>query len=235
LATDGPVTARIGAVPWARGADRVIVYPVAASPVSFRIGDSGVSVEPGVNLAGEHSDTVVLEAAGGEPLLSAPARELVLARLGVLWSAALVGAVRGAYELTRDYVRTREQFGAPLVKTPAVAAGLATIRTQLLQAEATAAQAVEAYSTGTSASSALAAAAVARIVCASGATETARLAHQLHGAMGITAEYPLHRLTTRLWAWRDSVLSESGWARMFGDAALEQGEDALWRELTATR
>ncbi|WP_067671384.1 acyl-CoA dehydrogenase family protein [Nocardia miyunensis] len=231
---EGPVTARLGGVAWARGADRVIVYPEAGSPVSFMIGDPGVSVEPGVNLAGEQSDTVVLTAARGAVLASAPERDVVLARLGVLWSAAVLGAVRGAYDLTREYVRTREQFGAPLVKIPSVAAGLATIRTQLLQADATVDRAVELSSSGAQDNSVLAAAAVARIVCATSATETARIAHQLHGAMGITAEYPLHRLTTKLWAWRDAVQSEARWSELVGDATLAQGENALWCELTAT-
>ncbi|MFE3003366.1 acyl-CoA dehydrogenase family protein [Nocardia sp. NPDC059246] len=234
LNIEGRLSARIGSVPWARSADRVIVYPAVGSPLVFRIGDPEMSIEPGLNLAGEQSDTVVLTAAAGAVLAQAPGRDAVLARLGVLWSAALVGSVRGAYELTRDYVRTREQFGAPLVKIPAVAAGLATIRTQLLQAETTANRAVEVYSTGASGNSVLAATAVARIICATSATETARIAHQLHGAMGITAEYPLHKLTTKLWAWRDAVLSESEWARLLGETTLEQGENALWCELTAT-
>ncbi|MVU80793.1 hypothetical protein GPX89_26510 [Nocardia sp. ET3-3] len=234
LNIEGRLSARVGPVPWARSAENVIVYTASGSPICYRIGDPGVSVEPGVNLAGEQSDAVVFTAAAGQVLAHAPTAGAVLARLGVLWSAALLGAIRGAYELTRNYVRTREQFGAPLVKIPAVAAGLASIRTQLLQAEASVYRAVEIYSIGPSEHAALPAAAIARTVCATAATETARLTHQLHGAMGITAEYPLHRFTTKLWAWRDAASSESEWAKLIGDITLERGERALWDELTAT-
>jgi acyl-CoA dehydrogenase len=48
----------------------------------------------------------------------------------------------------------------------------------------------------------------ARITAATAATDVARLAHQLHGATGITREYPLHRLTRRLRAWPDTETAE---------------------------
>lgn len=44
------------------------------------------------------------------------------------------------------------------------------------------------------------------------ATTVARLAHQLHGAMGITRESPLHRYTTLLWALRDQLGPARRWA-----------------------
>jgi acyl-CoA dehydrogenase len=74
---------------------------------------------------------------------------------------------------------------------------------------------------------------VARITTAATATDLARLAHQLHGAMGITDEYPLHRYTRRLWAWRDSVAAERQWAEELGDRAAGMGEAGLWTRLTA--
>lgn len=81
---------------------------------------------------------------------------------------------------------------------------------------------------------ATAAVAVARITTAQAATEVARLAHQLHGAMGITQEYPLHHVTRRLWAWRDAVAGERDWTDELGRRAADLGETALWTELTAT-
>jgi acyl-CoA dehydrogenase len=51
--------------------------------------------------------------------------------------------------------------------------------------------------------------------------------------MGITWEYPLHRLTRRLWAWRDAETAEHEWARSLGAAALAGGEPALWDKITA--
>lgn len=64
------------------------------------------------------------------------------------------------------------------------------------------------------------------------AGEVAQLAHQPHGAIGITREYRLHPLARALWAGRDVDLPEDRWARLLGDSVLVGGERALWEELT---
>ena len=43
------------------------------------------------------------------------------------------------------------------------------------------------------------------------------------GAIGYTHEHGLHRLTRRLWSWRDE----------FGKAVIAAGPDALWATITA--
>ena len=50
-----------------------------------------------------------------------------------------------------------------------------------------------------------------------------RAAHQAHGAMGMTREYPLHHSTRRLWAWRHEAGSAGEWAQRVGRAA-NQGD-----------
>jgi acyl-CoA dehydrogenase len=49
----------------------------------------------------------------------------------------------------------------------------------------------------------------------------ARLAHQVHGAIGTTREHPLHRLTLRLWSWRDDFGSERHWQQELGRLVLD--------------
>jgi acyl-CoA dehydrogenase len=49
--------------------------------------------------------------------------------------------------------------------------------------------------------------------------------------MGVTSEYPLHRFTVKLWAWRDAGLPESEWARLVARSAVERGEEWVWTEL----
>jgi acyl-CoA dehydrogenase len=168
------------------------------------------------------------------PVASTPASEAVRARLALLWSTAVAGAAHGAYQLTRTYVSQRQQFGAPLLKIPAVASNLALMRVNLVQADAALAQAREAAEGPAEAERAAAAVAVARITTASVATEVARLAHQLHGAMGITREYSLHRYTRRLWAWRDAVASERTWSDHLGRRAAALGEESTWMDLTSS-
>lgn len=221
------------AVPWARHARRAVVYTTAtgdtADTAAYVADLTDATVEPGLNLAGEPRDTVTPGSAPVVHLTAAPSRAQVRERLALLWSAAVTGAAHGAYRLTRSYVAEREQFGAPLLKIPAVANGLAQMRVALAQADTALTLAQEACASRTGADSAVA---VARITTASVGGDIARLAHQLHGAMGITAEYALHHRTRRLWAWRDAVATEHDWSRRLGRSAAA-GEAALWGALTA--
>jgi acyl-CoA dehydrogenase len=212
-----------GAVGWARHADEIVIYRDGVALLADAHGP-GITIEPGTNVAGEPADSIRLDAADLAALGSAPSAEAVRARLGLLRAAALTGAIAGTYELTRSHVTTREQFGRPLVRIPAVAANLAMIKAALIESEAALARADHAS---------LASAAVARIIAGRAATRTARIAHQLHGAIGVTAEYSLHRFTKRLWAWRDADTTEHDWSVLLGEAAADGGEAAFWDELTA--
>jgi acyl-CoA dehydrogenase len=209
---------------WARYADEIVLYRAGLALLADA-GAPGVTVEPGLNVAGEPVDGVVLGAGAGVPLDDAPSAEAMQARLGLLRAAALTGAVEGAYELTRGHVITREQFGQPLVRIPAVASNLAIVKAAAIQCDAALARACERVS--------LASVAAARIVAGRAATQTARIAHQLHGAIGVTEEYRLHRFTKRLWAWRDADVPEYEWSVLLGDLAATVGEPAFWDDLTA--
>jgi acyl-CoA dehydrogenase len=227
--TEQPLVLRC--VPWGRSADLLIVYSKRGAPSTYDLSKGQVKIGAGVNLAGEPSDVINISQIAEQQLAAAPSAEAVRARLGMLWAAALTGVMRGTYNKTREHVRVREQFGAPLIKISAVASALANFKTQLLLAEAAVASAVDAlHETGEYPDTASVAA--ARIVAASGATEAARLAHQLHGAMGVTEEGGLHRLTTRLWAWQDAVTSEREWSMLLGEQAIGGGEEHVWSNLT---
>jgi acyl-CoA dehydrogenase len=219
-------------VPWGRSADVLIVYSEDGPPRAYDLTAGTVTLSPDVNLAGEQRDTIDLGETTGRELVGAPAAAAVRERLGLLCAAALTGVMRGAYNKTRDHVRMREQFGAPLIRIPAVASAVANFKTQLLLAEAAVARAVDAFG-GADECAEMASVAAARIIAASGATEAARLAHQLHGAMGVTQEDGLHRLTTRLWAWQDAVTSEREWSILLGEAAIDGGEELVWSDLTS--
>ncbi|MEU8639415.1 acyl-CoA dehydrogenase family protein [Amycolatopsis sp. NPDC048633] len=138
-------------------------------------------------------------------------------RLVVLRVHAALGAVEGACRLTREHVTTRTQFGRPLTRFQAVAHRLAEMECArvLLEVAASAALACEP-----------ARVAAAAVLVDSVATTVARLAHQLHGAMGITQESSLHRYTTLLWSLRDELGPVRPWARDLADG------DALWSRVT---
>lgn len=219
-------------VPWGRCAERLLVVPERGEPHLVDLRAPGVSVRPGSNLAAEPRDAVHVDDRAAVTRAS-PAfdPELVGARAALLNSAALLGAARGALELTRQHVQQRHQFGKPLLALPPVANSLAEVRAELVAAEAALERAVQVHQQR--AEHAPAATAVAKISAARTATAVARTAHQLHGAMGVTREHRLHLVTRRLWAWRDEHGSERSWARWLGSTAERSGEHAVWDVLTS--
>ncbi len=70
--------------------------------------------------------------------------------------------------------------------------------------------------------------AAARSVAADAATIATAAAHQAHGAMGMTQEYPLHSLTRRLWAWTREYGTGAQSADELGAIVAASGPDSLW-------
>jgi len=58
------------------------------------------------------------------------------------------------------------------------------------------------------------------------------IAHQVHGAIGFTYEYDLHRYTRRLMGWRSEFGNDRHWAERTGAFALKAGGAGLWGALT---
>jgi acyl-CoA dehydrogenase len=128
----------------------------------------------------------------------------------------------------------REQFGAPLVKIPAVSSTLAQMAVRTRFAQSALDRATAACSDAhTSELHRFGAVSAARIGAAAAATLVARTSHQLHGAVGITAEYDLHRYTSKLWALRDADQSESAYSGRLGARVRDEGEIELWESISA--
>jgi alkylation response protein AidB-like acyl-CoA dehydrogenase len=145
-------------------------------------------------------------------------------RLTVLRIHAALGAVEGACRLTREHVTSRIQFGRPLVKLQAVAHRLAEMECARVLLEVAASAAL-----GQDPARVAAAATLLDPV----ATTVARLAHQLHGAMGTTEESPLHRYTTLLWALRDETGPARRWASRLHET-VGSSEDSVWTAVTGS-
>ncbi|HEX4859883.1 MAG TPA: hypothetical protein VFV07_01515, partial [Rhizomicrobium sp.] len=58
------------------------------------------------------------------------------------------------------------------------------------------------------------------------------IAHQVHGAMGFTAEYRLQHLTRRLWKWGSEHGNERFWSDRIGARVAERGPENFWPDLT---
>ena len=59
----------------------------------------------------------------------------------------------------------------------------------------------------------------------------AMLAHQIHGAIGVTLEYPLARLSRNMWRWSDEFGGQRHWAVTIGRASL--GATGAWDAVIA--
>lgn len=219
-------------VPWGAAAESLVLFAVDEHGVETAVvlpaGTDGVRWHPGHNLAAEPRDELLADdvAVPDEALLTgAPGAGAVRGLGALLSTAASVGALETAYESTRKHVAEREQFGRPLGAFQAVAHGLATAASQLALARAALALAVSAADDGRDLSNRVA---VARAVVGTAATEVATTAHQLHGAMGVTREHPLHLSTRRLWSWRDEWGTQRQWATHLGRHLAGLGSTSVW-------
>ena len=202
-------------VPWARIAS-VLVVGAPGQGLAFV---KPVDVAESANLAGEPRDDVVVS---GPPdsVYPLPPEVDGYALMALARSAQLRGAMEQVLAMSLRYASEREQFGRPLAKFQAIQHHLAEIAGEAAAAGAAVDAAARA---GTPFAFA---AAKARASQAAGTV--ARLAHQVHGAIGYTVEHDLHHWTTRLWAWRDEYGNEAHWWQVLGAEAARGGGAALW-------
>jgi acyl-CoA dehydrogenase len=217
---------RIAGVPWARSAVRIVVY---AQGLVMSVPTSAAQIEPGSNLAGEPRDDVHFTdvVVDQEDTARAPAgldRPAILRRGALARSIAITGALDVVLASTIDFVRSREQFGRRLADFQAVQQQLAEMAGEVAAAHAAVEAAIERDDSFR--------VAVAKVQAGRAATRVAQIAHQLHGAIGITYESHLHLFTKRLWAWRDEYGSEAAWASQLGREVAAAGGDGLWSLLS---
>ncbi|MDF8334608.1 acyl-CoA dehydrogenase family protein [Novosphingobium cyanobacteriorum] len=162
----------------------------------------------------------------------APAKhsKVDLFRLGAFARVAQIsGALDGALSLSVDYVNERKQFGRPLAKFQAVQQNLATFAGEAAAANCAAVGAAQGLGRGAGGFEVASAKLRANRAAGTGAA----IAHQVHGAIGFTNEYCLHRLTRKLWTWRSEFGGDSFWSAYLGKQVLERGADLFWADLTA--
>ncbi|MBI2698886.1 hypothetical protein A9W98_13795 [Mycobacterium gordonae] len=251
---DGPVTVAYGAglsltpdgagavlcgvanrVPYARASRRVLVVTDDPLPALAALVDpADCRLANMDNLAGEPRDDL------GADQVRIPRSEIAevppgtashLRRLGALARAVqLSGALDTVLEATVRYAGERVQFGRPIGQFQAVAHQIAELAGLAAGAGAAAQAAVAAVAADPGSATLSIAAAKARTSAAAG--PAARIAHQVHGAIGFTKEHRLHHLTRRLWAWREECGSAEHWARELGRAAIAGNGDGLWPMIT---
>jgi acyl-CoA dehydrogenase len=237
---------RLPRVGWGRVAQRVVVLAAAdggstggrtgARDVAIALRPDDVTVEPGSNVAGEPRDDLVVDTIVDSAAVAAveDGTGEVLRRRAALARALLIaGAMRRALDLTIRYAGERQQFGRGLGAFQAVQHQITELAAETAAVRAAADAALRRCAgDGFADPRALFAVASAKVQAARGATVAARIAHQVHGAIGFTDEHALRLATTRLWAWRDEAGSPADWAAELGRHVLADGGGRLWNALT---
>lgn len=171
-------------------------------------------------VAPEACDTADLEAA-----LAAGQTEASLARAlaAAVTAALMAGAMEAVQALSLDYASTRKQFGREISKFQAIQHHLAVMAEETMAAR----MAAEAAFVGAPLSISPRRAAAAKLRAGEAAVHVASIAHAVHGAIGVSQEYPLHRFTRRLHKARLAHGGEAYWARALGEWALGERADVV--------
>ena len=147
--------------------------------------------------------------------------------------AQAAGALDAALAMSIDHVNTRQQFGKPLGKFQAVQQVLAIFATEAAAVNVAGAAAAAALDRAHGDfDTALFEIASAKLRMNKAIGVAASIAHQVHGAIGFTREYDLHRLTGPLLDWRSDHGNDAYWANVLGGMAVKLGGAGLWAEVT---
>ncbi|MHB2024241.1 MAG: acyl-CoA dehydrogenase family protein [Mycobacteriales bacterium] len=228
--------ARLGRVPWATRASRVVLYAKVAGEQGhiLSIDPSRFTQMAGRSLAGEPRASLSADALSlsEEELSPAPAwldERWLLARAALLRASQMSGAMDRIADLCLAYVEMRHQFGRPIAAFQAVQQHLVTVVEEaalVRQASEVAAAACEREQ------GSWVPAAIAKSVAGESAGPLTASAHQLHGAMGMTYEYDLQLWSRRLWVWRQEFGSSDYWWPLLATEARTVGARNLYPWLT---
>lgn len=139
-----------------------------------------------------------------------------------LAAAQLAGAMQRALELSVAFANQREQFGRSIGKFQALQHQLAVMAEHVTAAH----MAARIGCSGAGPEPVPLRAAMAKARASEAATFAASIAHAVHGAIGVTAEFDLQLCTRRLHEWRADFGAEQHWNRVVGRALLASGADS---------
>ncbi|MGB0385099.1 MAG: acyl-CoA dehydrogenase family protein [Ardenticatenaceae bacterium] len=141
--------------------------------------------------------------------------------------AQMAGAIESIFEMSLSYANQRHQFGRPIKRFQAIQHALAIMAGEV----AAAVMATKAAFSAPTPWENTFEVAAAKSRVSQAALPITRIAHQVHAAIGFTAEYPLQLYTKRLWAWRDEFGNEMEWNERLGRLIIDS-EQTMWEMLT---
>lgn len=217
-------------VPWGRSADAVVAVVTDADGRDWLllVDRTAARVTPQRSLAGEPRDHLAFDAAPAEALRLDGAGESLLLFGAAMRAAQIGGALDGILSLTTGHAHLRSQFGRPLAKFQAIQLQLATLAGETAATVAAGVAAFRALGRGDAAI----AVAAAKARADASALRGAAIAHQVHGAIGVSQEYRLQHATRRLWSWRGEFGDGRLWRERLGRRVLAGGSAGFWSLLT---
>jgi alkylation response protein AidB-like acyl-CoA dehydrogenase len=169
----------------------------------------------GASDAGFHHGLAAYIPAGLPGVAIARPERGILPLLAVVRACMIAGASDKLLAMTVAYANDRVQFGKPIGRQQAVQQQLAVMAEKVIACRI-AAQ----IGCASGLDPSVFAAATAKQVTSAAAAVIANIAHAVHGAIAISAEYDVQLYSRRLHEWRLADGSEVYWARILGSGRL---------------
>lgn len=221
-------------VPWGRHVSQVVYIGKINGQVRMALVPTiNAEVKPNQNIAGEPLDDLYFKGVNLEALTQFEVEvdyitEKVL-EYGVLGkSAMMAGAMEQVLDLSVFYANERKQFGRSIGKFQAIQHHLAALSSETAVVLAALNYAVASFEDNTIREELP----LVKMKISEAAGTVAGIAHQLHGAIGMTHEHQLHQVTRRLWAWREDFGNEMHWAKKLAKLYIDNNELTLWDSIT---
>lgn len=224
-------TGRLRGVPWGRDVNVVFTTATYTGELHLvALNRADAVVHQAQNLAGEPRDDFRFDGALAQaaPIDSPEAKQL-FEYMTLLRTAQAAGALESTLHRTLAHARERKQFGRPLSQFQVIQHQLATFGAEVAAVACAVSAAARAACTGDAAFQI----ASAKLRANQAIALSTAVAHQVHGAIGFTKEYPLHHATQRLWSWRSEFGNDRFWGLRLGQLVVARGADAFWPDLTA--
>jgi acyl-CoA dehydrogenase len=233
LDADGILSGRARGVPFATDAPHLAVLAHGANGAHVAlIPTSAARITAGRTLAGDPVCDVVFDRAKPLQVAVAPAgldQTAFLIMGCTVRAVQTAGALEAILAMAVRYANERVAFERPIAKFQAVQHNLARLAGEVSAAMMASGSAADTIAAADAFDDIVfLEAAAAKIRASEAAQEGSAIAHQVHGAIGFTKEYILHRFTLRLLAWRDDFGNESHWAVELGNRIAKRGADELW-------
>lgn len=214
--TEGLANGVLHDVPWGSSVSLVVaVHDDDDRSVIVLIDPAACRVEHGQDLAGQPKDRLILVDSPVTVVATTTSSHDLLLRGALLTSAQMAGAMESTAELTQAYVGQREQFGRPIGAFQAVQHHVVELTQMAVMTRAMIDRLVQESPTGPASFEVCA----TKLVADENAAHAVRAAHQAHGAIGMTQEYRLQRLSRRLNEWRATFGGELDLADRLGGVA----------------